>query len=144
MNNIPLSLRKKISAKAFYKRCARAGFHEHVCGGRITYEHALIHAGKQVQAEFAIVPLCARAHGVDQYQDGGDFDKDINIWIALNRATDDELLALSFKAVDYFRLRSYLNDRYGVYNPTVIRDGISNMTGINYGEKHVYNFGENY
>lgn len=142
MNNIPLSLRKRISAKPYYKRCARAGFHGHECGGRITYEHALIHAGKQVQEEFAIVPLCAKAHGVDQYQDGGDFDKDINVWIALNRATDEELLALS-KAVDYFRIRAHLNDRFGVYNQTVVRDRISNITGINYGAKHVYNFGEN-
>lgn len=114
MNNIPARLKKEILADPEYKRCALYGYHE--CGGRITFEHALIYAGKQIQERWAIVPVCARGHEVDEYQDAGTMDKDMNRWVALNRATDEELRAIS-RATDYLRERDRLNTAYGPYTP---------------------------
>lgn len=111
---IPLKMRAEMSRDPFYKACALRGWHEHTCEGKITWEHALIHAGKKVQLPFAIVPLCEKAHAVNFFQDAGTMRKELNVWVALNRATDDELKALS-KAVDYLHMRSYLNSRYGVW-----------------------------
>lgn len=114
MKAIPLALRRQLSNDPYYKVCARAGLHNHTCDGRITWEHALIYAGGQIQARYAIIPLCAKAHAVDGYQDGGDLDKRCNEWIALNRATPDEILSIS-KAKDYFYRKNFLNKIFGVY-----------------------------
>lgn len=118
MNNIPIKLRKQLASDSYYHACARKGWHEHACAGRITWEHALILAGKQVQERFAIIPLCAKAHAVDAFQDGGDLNKEINLWIALNRATDEEMLSIS-KANDYFLWRHRLNETYGTYRESI-------------------------
>ena len=85
------------------------------CAGRLTREHALIYAGKQIDEAFAIVLLCARHHAVDKYQDGGDLDKDKNKWIALNQASDEELIKYS-KVINYLRERDRLNEQYGKHN----------------------------
>lgn len=109
-----------MAADPFYGSCARkAALGDHTCERdplrpeqAIEWEHALYAAGKQLQQKFAIIPLCWWAHR------GPGLDKDINIWIALSRATDAELLELSnMGALDYFRYRRYLIARYGVYNP---------------------------
>ena len=84
------------------------------CAGRITWEHAIIYAGRQVDEPWAIIKLCARHHAVDEWQDKGDLQKEKNVWIALNRATDDELRRIS-KVVDYLRERERLNKKYGHY-----------------------------
>lgn len=118
MNNIPLRLRKEMLADAEYKRCALSGYHE--CGGRITLEHALIFAGKQVQKRFAIIPVCAAGQDVDEYQDSHRMDKEMNRWVALNRATDDELREIS-RAMDYIRERARLNEIFGVYVPPALK-----------------------
>ncbi len=86
------------------------------CAGRITREHALIYAGRQIDEPWAIIKLCARHHGVDGWQDRGDLNKEKNVWIALNKATDEELQKYS-KVIDYIRERRRLNDKYGVYRP---------------------------
>ena len=85
------------------------------CKGRITWEHALIYAGKQIDEAWAIVKLCAYHHAVDQFQDGGDLQKEKNVWIALNRATDEELENYS-KAINYKQKREQLNKIYGDYH----------------------------
>jgi len=90
--------------------CAR--LHDGDCGGGITWEHALIYAGNQMDEAWAIIKLCERHHAVNTYQDGGDLQKEKNVWIALNRATDQELVAVS-KAIDYKKLRERLNKIYG-------------------------------
>lgn len=82
------------------------------CDGRITWEHTLIYAGKQIDEVWAIIKLCEYHHAVDNYQDGGDLDKEKNIWIALNRATNQELLKYS-KAIDYIKMKERLNKKYG-------------------------------
>ena len=112
MSKIPKKLLAAILADPFYKRCARHA--EESCAGRITFEHAIIYAGKQLNEKWAIIPLCSKHHAVDEYQDGGDLDKRINLWIALNRASTDELLSIS-RANDYFRHMHRLNDQYGRY-----------------------------
>lgn len=97
-------------ADPYYKTCARKT--DGGCDGRITFEHAIIYAGRQLQEKWAIVPICARHHEVDGYQDNGDLDKARNVHIALNRATAGQLGAIS-KAINYIALRERLNTIYG-------------------------------
>jgi hypothetical protein len=52
--------------------------------GRITWEHALIHAGKQVQEKFAVIPLCEFHHS------GEGMVKKVNEVIALGRAIAED------------------------------------------------------
>lgn len=94
----------------YYKVCARKA--DGGCNGRITWEHAIVFAGRQVNEKWAIIPLCTYHHAVNEHQDGGQLDKDRNVQIALNRATDSELEAIS-KAVNYKKLRERLNTIYG-------------------------------
>ena len=115
--SIPLKQRSEMAFDPYYKVCARQeALHDHTCEGRITWEHALIYAGKKVQEPWAIVPLCEWAHSVNSCQDGGGLDKEINVWLALNRAPIAALQQMS-KAIDYFRLRKVLNAKYGVPAP---------------------------
>lgn len=99
--------------------CSRKGLHDHICEGRITWEHALIYAGRRVNGRPFIIPLCAKAHSVDEFQDGGDMNKEINVWVALNRATEHELTRIS-KAVNYMQQRAFLNAKYGVWVQPVL------------------------
>lgn len=117
MNNVPQKLRNKWKEedwRGVHRECMRAD--EGDCDGRITKEHAIIWQGKQLQEEWAILDICAFHHGVDFHQDGGGMNKEKHVWIALNRATDDELRAIS-KSVDYIALRTRLNAKYGICYP---------------------------
>jgi hypothetical protein len=51
-------------------------------------------------------------HAVNKYQDSGDLNKEKNEWIALNRATDEDLQRIS-KLINYQAKRDYLNQKYG-------------------------------
>lgn len=84
---------------------------DHNCGGRITWEHCLIYGGKQIDEAWAIIKLCEAHHSVGMYQDNGLLNKEKNMWIALNRATDDELLKYS-KAIPYIEKRLLLNKKF--------------------------------
>lgn len=112
MNNMPITLRKQLSSDDFYKKCALRNHGE--CGGPISWEHSLYFGGRQLQEYFAIVPLCHRHHGIGIWMDAGTLDKDKNIWVALNRATDEEIQKIS-KVINYFRVRDNLNEKYGIY-----------------------------
>lgn len=90
--------------------CAR--INDGNCDGRITFEHSLIYAGRQIDEAWAIVKLCTYHHSVNEHQDGDGLDKQKNIWIALNRATDEELEKYS-KLINYKRERNRLNKIYG-------------------------------
>lgn len=114
MTTIPQAVRKEIDADPTYQFCKLFGHHGHVCGGRITMEHALIFGGKQVQKKWAIVSVCAAGQEVDQYQDAGTMNKELNVWVALNQGTNDDLKSIS-KAIDYIKKREQLNTKYGVY-----------------------------
>lgn len=122
MNNIPIKLRVEIDSDPEYSRCMLSPYHE--CGGRPnTREHALIYANKQVQERFAIISVCAAGQNVDEFQDSGRMNKEMNVWVALNRATDEELTRIS-KVVPYFRERDRLNMKYGEYVAPPIPDAV--------------------
>lgn len=108
----PISPRVKKQLDSEPDVCALAQFGG--CAGRITREHAVIYAHRQLDEAWAIIKICARHHSVDEWQDRGLLDKEKNMWVALNRATDDELRAVS-KAVNYIRERERLNKIYGQY-----------------------------
>lgn len=110
MRPIAQKNRKIIDSDPYYRFCARAD--EGDCQGRITIEHAIIVAGRQLDEMWALLPICAYHHSVNQFQDCGKMNKEKHEWLALNRATDEELEAIS-KAVDYKRKREYLNSIYG-------------------------------
>ncbi len=115
MNNVPAKLKRKWKEEDLFgiKRvCMR--LEEGNCSGRLTKEHAIIYAGKQLQEEWAILDICEYHHGVNNFQDRGNLKKEKHIWIALNRAPVERLVALS-KAIDYLALRDRLNAKYGVY-----------------------------
>lgn len=116
---IPLAQRAEMAANPEYSRCSLIGYHE--CGGSISWEHALIFRGQKCQMVFSIIPLCSRGHAVNEYQDAGTMNKEMNVWVALNRATDEELRSIS-KAINYLRERDRLNKKFGVYVPPPIPD----------------------
>ena len=91
------------------QECARAC--DGACQGGMTWEHAIIYAGRQLDEAWAIVILCEYHHAVNNFQDGGDLQKEKNVWLAINQATDEELRAVS-KSIDYIVLKERLNDKY--------------------------------
>lgn len=89
MSKIPERLKENMANDPYYKKCARFGLS---CAGRITWEHAWIYAGKQIQEKWAIIPLCEYHHDVGSYQDKGNLNKKENQRISLLRATNDDLM----------------------------------------------------
>lgn len=79
---IPKKLREEMSNDPYYKVCARSNSE---CKSRITWEHALMYAGKQIQEKWAIIPLCEFHHL------GNGLVKTFNQMIAFSRATKEEL-----------------------------------------------------
>lgn len=113
MRTISKRVKDQILEDPFYCRCAReALLKDHVCAGRITWEHSFIYGGKQIDEVWAIIPLCAFAHGVDQYQDCGIMDKKISEWIAINRMTAED--EAKYPKRNWAREREWLNKKYGV------------------------------
>lgn len=115
MNNVPQKLRRKWHLEdlmGINRLCMRAD--EGNCQGRVTKEHALYYAGKQIQEEWAILDICAYHTEVDFHQDGGGMNKQKHAWIALNLAPEERLRELS-KGEDKVALRDRLNEIYGVY-----------------------------
>lgn len=111
MGRIPSKLRRQLSSDPYYKTCAlKHAIPDHVCEGRVTWEHAIIYAGRQVQERWAIVPICERYHLGDK------FIKDIGVWIAFNRATLSELEAFPRGYKAWLQKRRYLNKLYGQYS----------------------------
>jgi len=102
MRKISQKNKNIINTNVYYKKCHRA--EEGTCEGRITIDHALIFAGRQIDELWNFVPTCAYHHAVDQYQDGGDFDKQKQIKAALLRATEEELLPYC-KCINYIELK---------------------------------------
>lgn len=109
MRKIPKSLLKRILNDKYYKKCIRHS--EGTCNGRITLEHAFIYAGKQINEIWAIVPVCAFHHCVDQYQDCGDLDKHLNQYYALSRATDKDLE--EYPRTNWRQLMIFFESKYG-------------------------------
>jgi hypothetical protein len=108
MRKIPTKLREEMADDPYYSVCSR--YNEN-CGGRITWEHVFIYAGKQINEKWAIIPLCEKHHAVNRYQDAGLLDKEINQWISIQRATDEDLEKYPKK--DWKTLKVYLENKYG-------------------------------
>lgn len=107
MTKIPPALREEMSNDPFYKKCCLS-YHGN-CNGRIEWHHSLIYGGKQVQAKFAILPVCHYHHDrMSKYNENC-------VHIALQRATDDEIRSIT-KAINYFKERDKLLNIYGRYN----------------------------
>lgn len=121
-STIPDKLRKEMAEDPFYKTCCLYGQvlngTKHECKGNVTWEHTLIYAGSKIQEKWAIIPLCEKYHGVNWYQDSGYLVKEVNVWVALNRATYEDLKRFS-KAVNYVRERDRLNNLYGTYSQMI-------------------------
>lgn len=109
MRPIPPVHKVAINEDPYYKKCARSN--EGTCSGKITMDHCLIFAGKQIAELWNYVPTCEYHHSVNKFQDGGDLNREIQTYHALNRATDEELLKYS-KVVNYIELRKRLNAKY--------------------------------
>lgn len=114
MNKTPKELNEQMNEDQFYTRCCLRQFGG--CGGvnfsgrSIERHHALIYAGRQLQKLFAILPTCPDHHRIANRKDIKEkFD-----WVLLNRATEEELEAIS-KSTNYKRERDRLNNIYGVW-----------------------------
>lgn len=121
MTVIPQRIRKEMESDPEYTQCSLKGLLPDIigsCDGRITREHVIYFASKKVQEKWAIPPICAKHHGVDLYLDGSTASKEIRVWVALNRATDEEIHYVS-KVVNYSRERERLNAKYGVWKTPV-------------------------
>lgn len=99
MRPIPLKLRNQIADDPYMKTCARSN---EECQGRITWEHAFIYSGKQINEAWSIIPLCEFHHL------GKGLNKRINEQIALSRATDEDLA--KYPKRDWNIIRIKIND----------------------------------
>jgi hypothetical protein len=114
MNHIPKKLNDEINDDPFYRKCCLSFLGG--CGGKNIYgrtierHHALIFAGRQVQAKFCILPACPDHHRIADRKD----IKELFVWILLNRASVEELQAIS-KAENYLEMRERLNKKYGQF-----------------------------
>ncbi len=109
MNKVPQSLKDQWQENPA-KKCCRAD--EGNCQGKLTKDHTITWKGRQLQEDFAIVDVCEFHHAVNKFMDCGDLNREKHIWVALNKATDQQLLDIS-KAIDYLALRKRLNTLYG-------------------------------
>lgn len=112
MRYIPEALKEEICAQLLHGFCLRRlALKDHICEGRITWEHALIYAGRQINEVWAIVELCAKAHSVDRFQDTGIMVKTISEWIAINRMSPED--EEKYPRFNWAQRRAYLNSLYG-------------------------------
>ena len=112
MRPIPPKMKKEILSMPEYKTCMRNEmFDDHICHGRITLEHAFIYQGKQINEVWAIVSICAWAHDVDEYQGGGNLDKEKNQYCGLIRASEEDLA--KYPRRDWGQLLKYFIGQYG-------------------------------
>lgn len=112
---IPKKMREEMDAQDYYHQCARnQALNDHVCepdpvtGRLIEWEHALIFGSKKVNEIWAIVPICWLVHR------GGEMVKEINEWLALNRATDEDFA--KYPRNSWAQRKQYLNSKYGIPN----------------------------
>ena len=109
MPHIPLPVLKECLSDMFYSRCCLADWN---CMGNISLEEAFLFGGRQVKEKWNIIPLCHRHHSVGVWMESGLLNKEKNEWVALNRASEDELDRYS-KVQNLRAKREYLNEKYG-------------------------------
>lgn len=110
---IPLKIREQMANDPTMKVCMRKLLlDDHECeadpltGKLLDWEHVFTFGGSKINEAWAIISICWLVHR------GGKLNKEINRWISLNRATDEELKAKS-KAIPYINMREHLNKLYG-------------------------------
>ena len=119
MRKLGSHVKEEIENNPYYRKCARADmFNDHDCRGRITMEHALIYAGRQIDEIFAVIPLCAYSHSVDEFQDGGILNKEKNEYIAISRMTEED--KQKYPRFNWNQRFSYLTKKYG--KPETIKE----------------------
>lgn len=84
---IQANLRDRIANDPRMTTCiyVRNSAPNHLCRGRITWEHAWIYAGKQINEQWAIIPCC------EAHNSGEAMDKNYNRYIALSQANLEEV-----------------------------------------------------
>lgn len=103
---IPEKMREEMAGDPFYKKCCLA---DENCSGRIEWHHSETFAGKRLQEKWCILPLC-QWHHIREAQ-----FRDRLRWIAVNRASDMELVRIS-KAENFIDIRMRLNKIYDKQN----------------------------
>ncbi len=111
MRTIPRPMRDEMALDPAMRTCMRAEiFHDHECApnpmtGRMhEWEHAFIHGGKQINERWAIISSCYWAHS------GPGLDKDKNRYIALARATPEDLA--KYPKTNWYTLFAYLTAKF--------------------------------
>jgi len=114
---IPTKMREAMDAQEYYHRCARfEALHDHECeadpvrGRLIEWEHAFTEGGAKLNEIWAIVPICWLVHR------GGMLNKEINQWLALNRATPADFDKYPKSKAAWLQKLAYLNSKYGIPN----------------------------
>lgn len=84
---IPLPVRRELSKDNFMETCVHQAFFKKPtpCAGRIEFEHAMSGMGRNIQKKWSILPVCTFHHR------GAGLIKGFNVYIALSRASDEEL-----------------------------------------------------
>lgn len=106
MRPIPPKLREKIASDPFMYRCIyeRQDAPNNRCRGRITYEHAFIYSGRQINEAWAIVPCC------EAHNSGEAMVKSFNQYVALTRASKADLA--KYPKADFAQMKRYLLKKY--------------------------------
>lgn len=108
----------EVNARVPFACERRLALRDHECQGRITREHALIYAGRQIDEPWAIVLLCEYAHSLGPWLDSGILDKRKNEWIAVCRMTRRD--EKHYPRMDWSQKRAYLCGLFGSLKlPTV-------------------------
>lgn len=102
MRPIPKTLKDDIASDPYYKHCARRSGE---CEGRITWEHAWIYAGRQINEKWTIIPLCWYHHL------GSGLNKEVNQYLSIVRASENDLR--KYPKGDWHQKRRYLVGKYG-------------------------------
>jgi len=108
MRPIPPKIRDQIARDPFMRTCIyeRIDAPNHRCMGRITWEHAWIYAGKQINEPWAIVPCC------EAHNSGEAMVKDYNRYVALTRANLNDLTK-RMPRKNWKQEYNHLNEKYG-------------------------------
>lgn len=110
MRPIPQNLKDKINEDPFYKKCCLNNF-VYPCSGKIEWHHNLIFAGRQVNEEFCILPVCKTHHDIEKHT----IIKEKLNWIMWMRATKEQILKYS-KATNYQNVLDRLKTLYGKFS----------------------------
>lgn len=111
MNRIPKKLRDRLADDMLYQRCCITG-ELGTWADPLQWHHNLIHAGKQVQADFAILPVKKSIHLIADYPK----IKEKLDWVMLNRMSEEELERYG-RVFDWQARKDYLNALFGEWIP---------------------------